>query len=144
MAYFVTALLMAIFFTLHRDRLKEPELMIPALIGFPIVFFALRGFLNKLFPKPATPIDKLIEKSMESEDEKAPKELPQATYKNWKDDLEKVVDNNMSLDEFLERWRGRGPDRNMKEIEAAKEKAPEQMKNRIREMLIEGRKNIGI
>lgn len=146
MAYAVTVFLAILFFALQRDRLKEPELVVPALIGFPILFFGIRTFLAYFFtPKPAL-IDKVVDRAMEDEEEKPEGDLPKATYKNWKDDLEKVVENHMDLDDFLSRWRGRGPDRKMKDLEAPVEPPQDvaaEKKNRLREMLTDARRKLG-
>lgn len=150
MAYLVTAVLAIAFFLLQKDRLREPELVVPALIGFPILFMGIRTFLRYMFPPKPSPIDNVVDRALESDDPEKPKgELPEASYKNWKDDLGKVVENHMTLDEFLDRWRGRGPDRNMKELEEIKKAEvkgpvnPLEPKNRVREILEEARRKLG-
>lgn len=138
MAICLTIILAGIFFVLQKDRLKEHELMIPALVGLPLAFFGIRRLLDTLFPTKTVPqgTEELVNET---------KELPAATYENWKADLEKVVENTMGLDEFLDRWRGRGPDRKMKELEKVAQEPPAQKtRNRVKEMLEEARRKIGV
>lgn len=73
------------------------------------------------------------------------KQLPEPTYKNWKTDLNALVENEMTLDDFLDRWRGRGPDRKMNEEMARLDQsssAKDKTKN-ILSMIVKARKNHG-